>query len=340
MHPIEKALSLKMLKALKEILSYWENFALDETYGGFLGERDFYNLAVPKANKGIILNSRILWFFSSTGNHFQTQKYRELADRAFAYLFQNFRDKQFGGVLWELDFIGKPIHTRKQIYAQAFMIYALSEYYIYSKEKVALNWALELYELIEKYARDPQNGGYTEAFNREWKALEDIRLSEKDENEAKTMNTHLHILEAYSNLYRVCPNAALKSNLEDLITLFLSRFYNKNTRHFNLFFDEKWNQKGRLISFGHDIETVWLLLEAAKTINKEELILECEKLTLEVADVFIKEGIDKDGGVFYEYHPDKKLMDSDKHWWPQVEAILGLHAAFQICFDSFYLDKA
>ena len=245
-------------------------------------------------------------------------------------------NKNSGGVFWELDAEGNPINTRKQVYAQAFMIYALSEYYMFSKNKEPLNWAIELYELVEKYAKDYIFKGYIEAFNIDWSPIADMRLSDKDENEAKTMNTHLHVLEAYTNLYKVYKNERLKNNLEDLINLFLTKFLNSNN-NLNLFFDEQWNLKSSVISFGHDIETAWLLIEAAKVIEDEKLITETERVAVLIADVFIENGVDIDGGVMNDYEPKTGKLDGDKHWWPQAEALVGLHYAYNITKDEKYL---
>lgn len=324
---------------LHQILKYWTSQTIDIKNGGFVGERDHFNKIVKNASKGIILNSRILWSFSAATNYYKSATYIPFCERSFNYLKDFFNDANFGGVYWELDSKGNPINKRKQVYAQTFMMYALSEYYQFSKNKEALDWAIELFQLIEKFAFDVTYNGYIEAFNEDWSPIEDMRLSDKDANEAKTMNTHLHILEAYTNLYKVYKNEGLKQHLSNLINLFFDKFLKPNN-HFQLFFDEQWNAKGTIISYGHDIETAWLLIEAAKVINDQHLITKTERLALNIADTFMNEGIDADGGVFYEFHPETDVLDTDKHWWPQAEAMVGLVYAYKISKDEKYLIQA
>ena len=336
MHPTAKKISTSLAKELENILNYWSKNSIDEINDGFIGERDHFNKIVPNATKGIILNSRILWSFSAASNHYKTDKYKAICKRSYNYLETFFKDEIFGGVYWELTSEGAPINKRKQVYAQAFMIYALSEYYQFSKNNDALDWAIEIYNLIETHANDQENKGYIEAFNENWLPIEDMRLSDKDANEAKTMNTHLHILEAYTNLYKVYKNESLKKKLEDLIHLFFDKFLT-NKNHLNLFFDEKWNLKSNIVSYGHDIETAWLLIEAAKVIDNNELLLKTNNAAVLIAETFIKEGVDVDGGVYNEYNPTTNKLDGDKHWWPQAEALVGLNYAYKISKNEAFL---
>ncbi len=334
---IRQALSEDLSKELENILHYWRTNTIDEIYGGFVGERDHYNNLVLDATKGIILNSRILWAFSAASNHYLTDNYKEMCLRSYQYVSTYFKDKKYGGVFWELDAKGNPINTRKQVYAQAFTIYALSEYYAFSKDEEALQWAIEIYNLIEKNAKDQVNKGYTEAFKEDWSTITDMRLSAKEINVAKTMNTHLHILEAYTNLLKVYENEALKNNLTELTKLFLHKFLKKDN-HLHLFFDEKWNSQDTTISYGHDIETAWLLIDAAKVLQNDVLILETENVALQIVETFINEAIDSDGGVFNELDKETGVLDADKHWWPQAEALIGLHYAYQITKNKKYLE--
>ena len=338
-HPTAEKISIALAAELENILNYWTNNSIDEINDGFLGERDHFNKVVPNATKGVILNSRILWSFSAASNHYKTDKYNAICKRSYDYLETFFKDEHYGGVFWELSSEGKPLNMRKQVYAQAFMIYALSEYYVFSKNQDALDWAIDIYELIEEHANDTVNKGYIEAFNEDWSGIKDMRLSDKDANEAKTMNTHLHVLEAYTNLYKVYKKPSLKQHLTDLIELFFNKFLTSEN-HLNLFFDERWNLKSSVVSYGHDIETAWLLIEAAKVVGDEKLLQKTKNIAVLIADTFIKEGIDIDGGVLNEYNPVSKKLDGDKHWWPQAEALVGLCYAYDFTKDEKYLETA
>ena len=323
---------------LNDILPYWMERTIDEKHGGFIGRIDGNNRIDEKADKGAILNSRILWTFSAAYNYFKDPAYLANADRAFSYLIDYFIDNEHGGVFWMLDYKGNPTETKKQIYTQAFAIYGFSAYYKASRNKHALNAAIELFKLIETYAFDHGENGYFEAFDRQWNLLQDLRLSEKDANEKKTLNTHLHILEAYTTLYQIWKDKKLEKQLKNLIELKLDKFVNENSR-FQLFFDENWNPKSDLISFGHDIEGSWLLLEAAKVLGDEQLIAKTKKVAISMVNSVMESGIDNDGGLMYEVYSGL-IKDTDKHWWPQAEAIVGFVNAWQISSDSKYLKKA
>jgi len=210
---------------------------------------------------------------------------------------------------------------------------------LFSNNEEAKNWAIEIFYLIEKHAFDVANEGYIEAFNEEWSPIEDMRLSEKDENEAKTMNTHLHILEAYTTLFKIYPAENVKMALERLVNAFLTKFLRDNG-HLDLFFDEQWNLKSSIYSFGHDIETAWLLIEAAKILNNPGLLKRTQDAALLITNTFISEAIDKDGAVMNEINTQTGSIDTDRHWWQQAEAIVGLYYAFQITNDEEYINVA
>lgn len=321
---------------LDSILTYWKTNSVDTVNGGFYGRRDFNNNLIADANKGVILNTRLLWSFSAAGNFYKNDTYKTYADRAYTYLKTNFQDQEFKGLYWELDHEGNPVNKRKQIYAQAFGIYALSEFYRYTANEEALNWAISLFNLIEKYARDNKLNGYLEAFQENWSPIEDMRLSEKDDNSAKTMNTHLHILEAYTNLLQVTGNSAVKEVLENLTKLFLEKFLNTKTHHFQLFFDTQWKRANNVVSFGHDIEAVWLIVDACKAMANKDLLQQAEQVTLEVASTFLKEAYIPQKGVVNEQDMNTGEVDTDRHWWPQMEAIVGLQYAFEISGEEHF----
>ncbi|MDX9904534.1 MAG: AGE family epimerase/isomerase, partial [Bacteroidales bacterium] len=195
------------------ILPYWVNRMPDMSLGGFYGRIDGRDRVIADAPKGAILNARILWSFSAAYITLPDPAYLAVATRARNYIFGHFFDDRYGGTYWCLDSNGEPLETKKQIYSLAFFIYALSWYHMATGDRESLDRAVELYELIEKHSYDSVHGGYFEAFTREWGEIADLRLSEKDENEKKTMNTHLHLLEAYTSLYRIWPDEGLKRQL-------------------------------------------------------------------------------------------------------------------------------
>lgn len=319
------------------ILSWWKTYVPDEEHGGFYGHITHRNKAKKGAGKGAIMNARILWTFSAAYRMSPDPSYREMAQRAYDYILEHFLDTEFGGVYWELDHQGQVKSARKQIYAIAFAIYALSEFHMAFENPEALDKAASLYRDLETHALDRVHRGYTEALSRSWKPVEDMRLSEKDDNVSKTMNTHLHILEAYGNLYRAWKDPGLKQALENLIRLFLDKFVDGNTHQLHLFFDEQWNLKSKLVSYGHDIECSWLLHEAAEILGDKSLIRQSGELAVQMARAN-RSGLDADGGLFYEYFPEEDKLDTDKHWWPQAEALVGYFNAYQLSGDEEFLE--
>lgn len=318
------------------ILLFWINKTIDDENGGFVGFVDAENKIDFRAKKNIILNSRILWTFSASYLFLKNNEYLKLADRAYIYLKNKFKDQKFGGVYWDLDYKGNPINKRKQVYAQAFTIYALAEYYKINKNEEALKWAKKIYYLIEKYSYDKVLNGYIEAFGEEWNDIENVALSEKEGNEKKTMNTHLHILEAYTNLFRIWPDKQLNNSLTILIQVFLKYFINKQY-HLNLFFTDDWKITKNIISYGHDIECSWLLFEAAEIINNKKLISETKNIAVNMSKILISEGIDKNGGIYNDNNLDKLYLDTDKHWWVQAEGLVGLFNAYEITKEQIFI---
>lgn len=314
---------------LKRILDWWTTKMVDEKYGGFYGRRDGTGKLDQKADKGSILNTRLLWTYSSAAIALGDKTYEMLAKRAFDYFKEFFWDEVQGGVFWSVDYKGNAVNDHKQIYAQAFSIYALSEYYILTQKKEALDMATEIFWLIEKYSHDTQKRGYYNAFARDWTDLDDIRLSEKDANEAKIMNTHLHVLEAYTNFYRIEPAPYVKNALVEVLQLFLDYFFIEKEASIQVYFDENWNPRGDLISYGHNIEASWLLWEAAELFNEKDLNDPVLEICLKMAENVLEKAVDDDGGLLYEADPGG-VIDWDKHWWPQAEAVIGFWNAYQL----------
>ena len=333
----KEILKNKAKTELINILDYWLKNTIDKENGGFIGEINHQNVINNNSEKGAVLNARILWSFSAAYAVEKNPEYLKTAKRAFQYIKDYFFDKEFGGIFWSVNADGKPKDTKNQIYAIAFVIYGLSEFYKIFKNEDALELAQSLFYKIELYSKDYKNKGYLEAFTRDWQEIEDLRLSEKDANEKKTMNTHLHIVEAYSNLYLIWPNPKLKDSIKEILEVIALYFINKYTWHLKLFFDENWKEKEDVISYGHDIEAAWLLQWCAETIEDVDLVRSYQKYAVEFAKS-TKEGIDSDGGLWYEYEPKEQKLIAEKHWWPQAELWIGMINAWQLSKNEEFLE--
>ncbi|WP_321342994.1 AGE family epimerase/isomerase [uncultured Draconibacterium sp.] len=327
----------EMTLELENILEFWSTRTIDQKFGGFVGQIDQDGNVITGATKSAVLNTRLLWTFAAAYHVIGSEKLEQMATRAYDYLVNNFWDKEFGGLFWELDYKGEVVNARKQAYAQGFGVYALSEFYRATGNKESLELAKKLFSLIETNFRENQFDGYIEALDREWKPLADMRLSEKDANLPKSMNTHLHILEPYTNLYRVWPYNELRERILHLLDIFQTKIVNHQTGHFGLFFEMDWTPKSDIISFGHDIEGAWLLHEAAYEINATECLNAIQQTALKLVDATLKEGTASDGSLFYE--KEGEHLDTDRHWWPQAEAMVGLMDAWEITGKNQYLTK-
>lgn len=321
------------------ILPYWIHNMVDHENGGFYGRITGDEQVMPKAEKGAILNCRILWTFSAAYRLLKDKEYLEMATRAKRYIIDHFYDNEFGGIYWSLDYMGRPLDTKKQIYALGFALYGLSEYHRATQDEEALLYAIRIYESIEKHSFDAVGNGYCEALDRQWNEMADMRLSEKDANERKTMNTHLHILEPYTNLYRVWKDERLKTQLRNLIELFAERIYNPADHHLQLFFDDNWQSKYHIYSYGHDIEGSWLIHEAALELGDSALLAKIEPIIKQIAQA-ATEGIMPDGSMIYERNLHTGHTDTDRHWWVQAEAIVGYLNLYQHFGDKEALNKA
>ena len=319
------------------IANWWIEHSLDTTFGGFHGEIDFKNGVKPNANKGIILNSRILWFFSQAAKKYNDAHYRQIAERSYQYLLNHFDDALHGGVFWELDYTGKCIDGKKQTYAQSFAIYGLSAYYLLANDQRAIDKALQYFSLIEEHAVDQTHGGYLEAFTENWQNLDDVRLSEKDMNSPKSMNTHIHILEAYTALYRATKNTQVGIALSKLITLIFERILDPKTHHLFLFLNKDWTDLSESFSYGHDIECSWLLWDALNTLDVPLLSKKYRSYVIKMAQVCLAQSIGDLGQVCDHFTFVDQSKHQDSYWWVQAEALVGFLNAYQLTGENEYL---
>jgi mannobiose 2-epimerase len=320
------------------IIPFWVNRTIDEN-GGFIGRMTNDGAVDEKAPKGLILNTRILWTFSALYAFDKKPEYLALAQRAYDYLMKHFWDNQNGGMYWTVDWQGRPLEDKKQIYGQGFAIYAISEYYRASGRKDVLDKARAIFDLLEQYGRDKKYKGYFETFDRDWKLSKDQQLSAVDMAEKKSMNTQLHTLEGLANLYDVWKDNLVGQRVEELLDIFAEHIVHPDGTHCQLFFDELWHPKSRRVSFGHDIEASWLLDRDAQILNKPGLVEKIRRVGLKLAEAVYDHGLDNKESLFYEAEPDG-ISNSEKHWWVQVEAVIGFLNAYQLTGKEEYFDVA
>ena len=350
------------------ILCFWLDKMQDQEHGGFYGRIDGTGILHPEAEKGAILNARILWSFSAAYRVLGNQEYLEAATRAKDYIIEHFIDPEYGGVYWSVDYQGNPLDTKKQFYAIGFAIYGLTEYARATDDREALDYALQLFDCIEEHAFDREHNGYIEAMTRDWKPIADMRLSELDANFPKSQNTHLHIIEPYTNLLRCLKELQAKEScdyvpaigsvlpvgisvpmetilcvegaLRNLIDIFTDKILNPETHHLDLFFEMDWTRgAGHLESYGHDIECSWLMHEAALVLGDQKVLDKVEKVVREVAKASEK-GLCPDGSMIHEANLDTGHVDDDLHWWVQAENVVGWYNLYQHFGDEDALKKA
>ena len=350
------------------ILRFWLDKMVDREHGGFYGRIDSSEVLHPEAEKGAILNARILWSFSAAYRILGNPEYLEAATRAKDYIIDHFLDKEYGGVYWSVDYLGNPLDTKKQFYAIGFAIYGMSEYARATGDREALECALQLFDCIEEHAFDSEHNGYIEACTREWGEIADMRLSELDANFPKSQNTHLHIIEPYANLYRcltefqastscdyvpvigsvlpievAVPQETLfrvEGALRNIIDIFTDRILNPETHHLDLFFEMDWTRgAGHLESYGHDIECSWLIHEAALVLGDVDVLQKVEPIVREVAKASEK-GLRPDGSMIHEANLDTGHVDDDLHWWVQAENVVGWYNLYQHFGDEQALERA
>jgi mannobiose 2-epimerase len=316
------------------ILNYWVTRVYDPRRKMFYGVIDSGEQADQEAPLGCVMVSRILWTFSAAWHYFPTAVYRNMADEAWRILESHFHDKEYGGYFWAVKPDGTPVNDSKQFYAQSFVIYALSEYARIFDHQESKEKALEVYRLLEQHAFDPVDGGYFEAASRDWQGPARDFITPKGERMKKSMNTHLHVLEAYTNLYRIAPREETGQRIALLLEIFMRHIIHPETNHFHMFFDTDWSVQSTAISFGHDIEGTWLLHEATEVLGDHAIMEKLQPMIVAMAEAVGREALDPSGGLYNE--ADQGHLDKDFHWWPQAEAVVGFWNAWQLTGDKTF----
>jgi len=322
---------------LRRILTYWQIYAPDPK-GGFYGRVDAQNKPDPTASKAIVLNARILWTFSMAHRTFREPVYKKLAQRAYVYLRDHFFDKANGGVYWSVNADGTPGETKKQLYGHAFALYGLSEYVRMSGSGEALNLARRLYQTIEQRAFDPRHGGYVEAYAPDWRPTDDYIMSKGEAR--KSMNTSLHLLEAFTNLLRVWPDAGLRKQTRRMLEeTFLTHILDPEQRRMRLFFKDDWTVLSKEISYGHDVEASWLLYETAEVVDDKPLLGKLKQVSLQMASATL-DGLNPDGALTYELNPETGHKNEERSWWVLSEQMVGYLNAYQLSGKQHFLEKS
>ncbi|BET65326.1 hypothetical protein ASA1KI_02440 [Opitutales bacterium ASA1] len=321
------------------VLPFWMEHVVDRERGGFHGAVSADLVVDRDAPRGSVLSTRMLWTFSMAARMYRDPGYIETARFALDDVLGRFRDPAHGGLYWTITTDGRPLDDRKQIYAQAFGIYALAEYVRATGDTAALEHAVALQRLVERHAADPVHGGYFEAFAADWSPLPAGTASVMGAPTAKSQNTHLHVMEAYTNLLRVWPDPTLRERQHALVRLMLDRILDPDTGHLRLFQDADWTPRSDAVSYGHDIEAAWLLHEAALVLDDPELLSRVRRVSVALAEVTLARGVDEDGALFYEGGPSGPTR-TNKDWWPQAEAAVGFLDAYQISGDARFIEAS
>ena len=320
---------------LENIIPFWKSLRDDE-YGGYYGWMDYDLKLDKKAVKGCILNSRILWFFSNAYTLLKDESLLEEAKHGFAFMKEHCMDKENGGIFWSIKYSGEPEDTTKHTYNQAFAIYALSSYYEASGDEEALNMAKGLFRIIEQRCTD--DIGYKEAFDKEFHEIENDKLSENGVIAQKTMNTLLHVFEAYTELYRVAKLPEVKERLEWIMDTFADKVYNPELHRQEVFFDAEMNSIIDLHSYGHDIETAWLIDRGVEVLGEKKYEEKMTPITKDLTAQIFKIAFN---GHSLANECEKGVVNTHRIWWVQAETVVGFLNGWKMNPDKpEYLEAA
>lgn len=323
----------------EHILPFWAGPAMEPDGKGWHSWLTHDLKPDPSRPWGLVLNARILWTFAAAHDRRPEALFHDRAEVALEWIRDRFWDAQHGGAFWHLDGAGRVRNDTKQIYGQAFAVYAMTQYHLAFYAPEILEQARSLYRLVDRHARDARHGGYFEAFTRDWSGRAGSLVGGQELGAAKSMNTNLHVLEAWTTLYQAWPEPELASRLRELLGLFLEKILNRRTGHLEHYFAEDWRVLSDSYTYGHDIEASWLICEAAETLGDSELRKRAEAAAVQMAAAVESEGLGPDGGLAYEGR-DGHVIHAQRDWWVQAEALVGFLHAWRISGDDRYFRAA
>ncbi len=324
----------------ENLLPWWMTYGVDKENGGFYGRVDRENRPVAGANKFIVLNARLIWTFSSAYRVLGDAKYKAMADRAYEYFVAHFWDKEYDGCFAAVDAQGNVADDRKFIYGNAFAIYAFSEYSRATGSPEALEYARKIFAALEKFVYDPTYKGYFECCNRDWKVNPWLHGVNRLPTDEKTMNTHLHLIEAYTCLLRVDKRPIVRNKVREHLYVMLNKIVNHDIHHYHYFQDRKWAPTSTAISFGHDIEGSWLMTETCEVLGEPEAARYSRDICVNMARAVEEEGLREDGVLLTEYDPADGEWSKHLSWWEQNEAVVGFLNAWEMTGEEHFLDSS
>ncbi len=319
-----------------DLIPFWMNLR-DDVNGGFFGFADEDGIPDKKSPKGVILQSRILWFFSSAYMLCKDYEVLSCADHAYHFLRDYCMDHEYGGMFWSVNSDGTPCEDMKHTYCQSFALYALSAYYRASGDPEALDLACSLYELIESKCRDSE--GYLEAFGRDFSPCDNDKLSENGVMADRTMNTLLHLLESYTALLEAEYFSDVEASVLEILRLFKTHVYDPQRKICKVFFDMDYNSIIDLESYGHDIEASWLISRACDVLKDRNIKDEMMPVITGLAEGALEHGIDEQDHAMNN-ECENGVFDSKKVWWVQAEAVTGFMNAYELTGDEDYLEAS
>lgn len=318
---------------LLHIYGFWKS--LYDEKGGYTGQVDFALHHDANAEKGVILHARILWFFSNVYLSAGEADALFYARHAYEFLMNHAFDREYGGMFWMLDAAGNSLDDMKHTYNQVFCIYGLSSYYLASGDKTALNTAYRLFETVEERCADEY--GYAEAFTRDWQPILNEKLSEDGFQAEKTMNTLLHLIEAYTELYRADGSERVKERLLHALSLAYDKVYDPNTHILGVYFDRRMRSIANVYSYGHDIEASWLIDRALDVLGDFSGAQRLREMNAAIAQKVYATAYT--GELVYNQSIDGEV-DKTRIWWIECESVVGFLNAFQRTGKAEYAEAA
>lgn len=336
-------------KALHEnIVSFWYPKSLDRKHGGYFLHFDAQGQPKEDGPKMIVTQTRMVWFFSHLarrgyfGPGYGREELLEAAEWGYRFLKEKMWDEEHGGFYWEVDATGnQKLRPGKHLYGQSFALYALSEYYLASGRRDVLDFAVRFFRLLEEKSHDKTYGGYIEAFHRDWSQLPPGEPTYMRPAGIKLMNTHMHLMEAMTTFFRASGLPLARERLSELITIESNAVVRKDLGACTDKYDRDWTplleDDYARVSYGHDIENIWLLMDANDAAGlPNHPLLDLYKALLAYS---LEYGYDRrNGGFFDSGFPRQPADRLGKIWWVQAEAIVGALYMYRMTRDPLYFE--